>query len=88
MQSMTATEVCDRLGDRFRLLVGPRRGLERHQTLRHDLSYLGLVLNHVSQHFATIGAIGTGCDPGKWLPQANWPGHPMKRSACAGTCNK
>ena len=35
MQSMTATEVRDRLGDRFRLLVGSRRGLERHQTLRH-----------------------------------------------------
>jgi class 3 adenylate cyclase len=30
MQSMTATEVRDRLGDRFRLLVGSRRGLERH----------------------------------------------------------
>ena len=35
MASMTATEVRDRLDDRFRLLVGSRRGLERHQTLRH-----------------------------------------------------
>ena len=33
MQSMTVTEVRDRLDDRFRLLVGSRRGLERHQTL-------------------------------------------------------
>jgi hypothetical protein len=35
MQSMTVTELWDRLDDRFRLLVGSRRGLERHQTLRH-----------------------------------------------------
>ncbi len=39
MASMTATEVRDRLGDRFRLLVGSRRGLERHQTLRHAVAW-------------------------------------------------
>ncbi len=39
MQSMTATEVRDRLGDRFRLLVGSRRGLERHQTLRRAVQW-------------------------------------------------
>jgi predicted ATPase len=39
MQSMTAIEVRDRLGDRFRLLVGSRRGLERHQTLRHAVQW-------------------------------------------------
>jgi len=39
MQSMTATEVRDRLGDRFRLLAGSRRGLERHQTLRHAVAW-------------------------------------------------
>src|SRR6202022_2099528 len=32
--SMTVAELRDRLDDRFRLLVGSRRGLERHQTLR------------------------------------------------------
>jgi predicted ATPase len=37
--SMTATEVRDRLDDRFRLLVGSRRGLERHQTLRHAVQW-------------------------------------------------
>ena len=36
---MTATEVRDRLDDRFRLLVGSRRGLERHQTLRHAVAW-------------------------------------------------
>ena len=39
MQSMTLTEVRDRLDDRFRLLVGSRRGLERHQTLRHAVQW-------------------------------------------------
>ena len=39
MASMTATEVRDRLDQRFRLLVGSRRGLERHQTLRHAVQW-------------------------------------------------
>ena len=39
MVSMTATEVRDRLGDRFRLLSGSRRGLERHQTLHHAVAW-------------------------------------------------
>jgi predicted ATPase len=34
MASMTASDVRDRLGHRFRLLVGSRRSLARHQTLR------------------------------------------------------
>jgi predicted ATPase len=37
--SMTASEVRDRLDQRFRLLVGSRRGLERHQTLRQAVSW-------------------------------------------------
>jgi predicted ATPase len=39
MQSMTVTELRDRLDDRFRLLVGSRRGVERHQTLRHAVQW-------------------------------------------------
>jgi predicted ATPase len=39
MESMTATEVRDRLDHRFKLLVGARRGLERHQTLRQAVSW-------------------------------------------------
>jgi predicted ATPase len=39
MASMTAIEVRDRLDHRFRLLVGSRRGLERHQTLRHAVQW-------------------------------------------------
>jgi predicted ATPase len=39
MASMTATEMRDRLDHRFRLLVGSRRGLERHHTLRHAVGW-------------------------------------------------
>ncbi len=39
MASMTVTEVRDRLDQRFRLLVGSRRGLSRHQTLRHAVAW-------------------------------------------------
>jgi predicted ATPase len=39
MASMTASEVRDRLDHRFELLVGSRRGLERHQTLRHAVAW-------------------------------------------------
>jgi predicted ATPase len=39
MASMTAREMRDRLDQRFRLLVGSRRGLERHHTLRHAMAW-------------------------------------------------
>ena len=39
MASMTASEVRDRLDHRFRLLVGSRRGLARHHTLRHAVGW-------------------------------------------------
>ncbi len=39
MASMVPIEVRDRLDHRFRLLVGSRRGLERHQTLRHAVAW-------------------------------------------------
>jgi predicted ATPase len=45
MASMTASEVRDRLGQRFRLLIGSRRGLERHQTLRHAVAWSSELLD-------------------------------------------
>jgi predicted ATPase/class 3 adenylate cyclase len=39
MASMTTAELRDRLDQRFRLLVGSRRGLERHQTLRQAVAW-------------------------------------------------
>jgi predicted ATPase len=38
MAAMTAGEVRDRLDQRLRLLVGSRRALERHHTLRHAVA--------------------------------------------------
>ena len=37
--SMSVSEIRDHINDRFRLLVGSRRGLERHQTLRHAVQW-------------------------------------------------
>ena len=45
MASMTAREMRDRLDHRFRLLVGSRRGLERHHTLRHAMAWSYDLLN-------------------------------------------
>ncbi len=39
MLSMTPADVRDRLGDRFRLLSGSGRGVDRHQTLRHAVEW-------------------------------------------------
>src|SRR6202023_2589229 len=39
MASMTASEMRDRLDHRFRLLIGSRRGLQRHHTLRHAVAW-------------------------------------------------
>jgi predicted ATPase len=39
MAAMTAGEVRDRLDQRLRLLVGSRRALERHHTLRHAVAW-------------------------------------------------
>jgi predicted ATPase len=39
MAAMTAGEVRDRLDQRLRLLVGSRRGLSRHHTLRHAVAW-------------------------------------------------
>jgi predicted ATPase len=39
MVVMSARDVRDHLGDRFRLLSGSRRGLERHQTLRQAVQW-------------------------------------------------
>jgi tetratricopeptide (TPR) repeat protein len=37
--SMSTADVRDRLGDRFRLLAGAPRGMERHQTLRQAIQW-------------------------------------------------
>ncbi|OBH40492.1 ATP-binding protein [Mycobacterium mantenii] len=49
MASMTAGEVRDRLDQRFRLLVGSRRALERHHTLRHAVAWSFELLDHTEK---------------------------------------
>ncbi|MGA5465820.1 ATP-binding protein [Mycobacterium sp. NPDC050041] len=39
MASMSAMDIRDHLDQRFRLLTGTRRGLQRHQTLRHAVGW-------------------------------------------------
>jgi predicted ATPase len=63
MQSMTVTELRDRLDDRFRLLVGSRRGLERHQTLRHAVQWSHDLLDDTEKALlATCSVFGGGFD--------------------------
>ena len=50
LQSMTVVEVRDRLDDRFRLLVGSRRGRHRHHhTLRHAVAWSYDLLDEAEQ---------------------------------------
>ncbi|MBU9762403.1 adenylate/guanylate cyclase domain-containing protein [Mycobacterium sp. TNTM28] len=49
MQSMTVAEIRDRLDHRFRLLVGSRRGLERHQTLHQTVAWSYELLSAAEQ---------------------------------------
>jgi len=49
MASMTVGELRDRLDQRFRLLVGSRRGSERHQTLRHAVAWSYDLLDDVEK---------------------------------------
>src|SRR4029077_18324947 len=60
MVSMTATEVRDRLDDRFRLLVGSRRGLERHQTLRHAVQWSYDLLDDGEKHLLAACSVFAG----------------------------
>ena len=39
VRSMSPTQIRDLLGERFRLLTGSRRSIERHQTLRHAVQW-------------------------------------------------
>lgn len=60
MASMTAGEVRDRLDHRFRLLVGARRGLERHQTLRHAVQWSYDLLDEPERKLLEICSVFAG----------------------------
>jgi predicted ATPase len=58
--SMSVAEVRDRLNDRFRLLVGSRRGLERHQTLRHAVQWSYDLLGDTEQNLLNRCSVFAG----------------------------
>jgi predicted ATPase len=60
MASMTAIEVRDRLDQRFRLLVGSRRGLGRHQTLRHAVAWSYDLLDHAEKSLLARCSVFSG----------------------------
>lgn len=59
MVSMTAVDVRDRLGGRFRLLTG-RRGPERQQTLRHAVRWSYELLNDYERDVLTRASVFSG----------------------------
>jgi predicted ATPase/class 3 adenylate cyclase len=60
MGSMTAREVRDRLDQRFQLLVGSRRGLERHQTLRQAVAWSYGLLDDAEKSLLTGCSVFAG----------------------------
>ncbi|WP_231124232.1 ATP-binding protein [Mycobacterium colombiense] len=60
MASMTAGEVRDRLDQRFRLLVGSRRALERHHTLRHAVAWSFELLDDTEKSLLERCSVFTG----------------------------
>jgi predicted ATPase len=60
MASMTAIEVLDRLDQRFRLLVGSRRGKSRHHTLRHAVAWSYDLLDEAEKELLDRCSVFTG----------------------------
>jgi predicted ATPase len=58
--SMSAGDVRDRLDHRFRLLVGSRRGLERHQTLRQAVQWSYDLLDDAEKSLLARCSVFTG----------------------------
>jgi predicted ATPase len=88
MGSMIASEVRDRLDQRFRLLVGSRRGLARHHTLRHAVQWSYDLLDDAEKSLLTRCSVFAGGFDlerlrGGWF---RWPRrlrHP-RSARCAG----
>jgi len=60
ISSMTASDVRDRLDQRFKLLVGTRRGLDRHQTLRQAVQWSYDLLDEAEKALLARCAVFSG----------------------------
>ena len=60
MAAMSAVEVRDRLGDRFRLLTGPEHGPERQSTLRHAVAWSYDLLDDDERAILQIASVFAG----------------------------
>ena len=94
MASMTASEVRDRLDDRFRLLVGSRRGLERHQTLRHAVAWSYDLLDDAEKrcwHGVRCSPVGSTSEaPARWpdpMTSTSMPSWIFSTPWCASRCS-
>ena len=57
---LSPAQIRDRLDERFRLLTGSRRSLERHQTLRHAVQWSYDLLSDVEQRVLQRAAVFAG----------------------------
>ena len=60
MAAMSAAEVRDRLGDRFRLLTGPEHGPDRQSTLRHAVAWSFDLLDDAEREVLRTASVFAG----------------------------
>jgi hypothetical protein len=90
MVSMTPQDVRDRLDDRFRLLAGGRRGVERHQTLRHAVTWSYDLLDDVNGSCWAGARCRGRVRPGRRRPALRSTGrvHRVRGSGLVGPQNR
>ena len=60
VRSMSPSQIRDRLDERFKLLTGSRRSLERHQTLRHAVQWSYDLLSDAEQRVLQRSSVFSG----------------------------
>lgn len=60
VRSMSPSQIRDRLHERFRLLTGSRRSIERHQTLRHAVQWSYDLLSEVERRVLQRASVFAG----------------------------
>jgi len=60
VRSMSPKQIRDRLDERFRLLTGSRRAMERHQTLRHAVQWSYDLLNDIERRVLQRASVFAG----------------------------